>query len=137
MATNVESMWEERVNQRQRDRRFVNALWKEHRPLLKARKAALPKPTRPIPLDVVRLMRNVAKAFGLTLDDITCRSRNTYNVDARATVILLLRRQKWSSPEIAHFVQRDHSSVLHALYQMDVYWKRNPLVAETVERLEQ
>jgi hypothetical protein len=71
-----------------------------------------PKPKLPKNLD--ELMERVAGGFGLTVADLTGRSREAVVVRARTALIAILRERGNSFPTIGRLVGgRDHTTIVH------------------------
>lgn len=79
------------------------------------------------------VIRAVAEAFELTPADLTSPRRSLPHVLARQVVIRLLRDRTWanglprfSTPQIGRMINRDHTSVLHALQTFDAKSRAYP-----------
>jgi chromosomal replication initiation ATPase DnaA len=85
------------------------------------------------------LIRAVAFELGLTVDDITGKSRIMRNVEARAVVAKLLKERdvkRYSYPVIGRILgNRDHSTIINLLDKFDIYCRRNQDVWETYKKL--
>lgn len=98
-------------------------------------KAVPPEPVR-------RILADVAGALDITVEELTGRRRWPILVDARAVAIKLIRERvgpdgepKYSTPRIGAFLNRDHSTVLHALDNLDIYFRRSPEIKAVYEAL--
>ena len=73
----------------------------------------------PVTLPAVRkLIREVAARRGVALSTIVSRSHEPRAVAARAEVMLHLRMQGWSTPEIGRVFLMHHSNVLYSLKKL-------------------
>ncbi|WP_158610976.1 helix-turn-helix domain-containing protein [Aurantiacibacter spongiae] len=80
-----------------------------------------------VPLDP--LLSSVADTFGLSVDDIKSASRRAPAVSARAVIVRILREREISYAVIGRILGgRDHTTVIHAADNWDVYAKRDPRV---------
>lgn len=100
------------------------------------------RPGVAIPVSVRKIINSVCTAFELTPDDLFGRGRSMVCVVARSVTVRLIRDRKWSNglprhsfPRIAAFMKRDHSTVLHANRQFDVYCEQFPEAREIYERI--
>lgn len=57
----------------------------------------------------------IAEAHRLTLEDILGKSRHKYLVSVRRKCVVMLREKGYSTTEIGRIMQRDHSTIVHAL----------------------
>ena len=61
-------------------------------------------------------LRELADFYGLTVDDITGKSRRKHIIPARHHAMAMLRQRGWSYPEIGRKLGgRDHSTVIHGI----------------------
>lgn len=83
-----------------------------------------------------RVIESVARDFGMTSADILGKRRHNELVDARAVVAMTLKRWgRKSYPEIGRIMGgRDHSTVIHAVQNFDIYCRRNVTVSASYER---
>ena len=105
----------------------------------------VPVTDRPViepPGSIRRMMADVAKAFNLSLEELTGKDRGEVFVAARAVAYRLIRDRKtildtprFSAPQIASFFGREHSTILHSLDHFEDYAKRWPIVRETYDQL--
>ena len=64
----------------------------------------------------LEIMKAVAKAYGVTLEDLRSHSRIARLATARAVVCYLLYRYyNYSLKDVGRMVLRDHSSVMHSV----------------------
>ena len=71
----------------------------------------------------LELMREVAAAYGVTLDDIRSRSRVARLATARAVTCFLLNRcLNMSTNEVGKAIFRDHASVMHSCRQVEGFY---------------
>lgn len=61
------------------------------------------------------MLERVAAHYGLSLTEILEKDRHKHTVDARHVAMWIARQHKWSFPEIARQMERDHSTVIHAV----------------------
>jgi hypothetical protein len=108
------------------DRKNASGLCAEHR--IRIREAKLDTPTRALIAKVARLMKVKA-------EDVLSRSHETAPVEARCVVATVMRRRGQSLQLIGRRLGRDHSSIKHLIDNFPKYAARNPLVAETLEKL--
>lgn len=95
------------------------------------------RPRVKTPEAVREIIAKVAKAFGVTPDEIISRRRATLFVLARSTAIQLIRERKWASGEHRHtitqigcfFGNRDHSTICYAIDRFPDYLRYYPEVA--------
>ena len=74
----------------------------------------------PTALDI---MREVAEAYGVTLDALRSRSRIARLATARAVACYLLNRHlNMSTTEVGRSVFRDHTSVMHCCRQVEGFY---------------
>lgn len=66
-----------------------------------------------------RLVAAVADAFVVTPDQLRSDSREPHLVEARWVAAWLLSQEGLSSPAIGRLINRDHSTVLHAIKQVE------------------
>ena len=57
----------------------------------------------------------IAQPHGYTVEDILGKSRFKHLVSVRRLCILMLRERGYSTPEIGRLMNRDHSTIVHAL----------------------
>jgi chromosomal replication initiation ATPase DnaA len=69
--------------------------------------------SRPPPFSGVRILREVAKAHGLTVGHVTGPSKDQDSFKARAEIAFRLRQLGLSAPRIGAILNRDHTSVLY------------------------
>jgi chromosomal replication initiation ATPase DnaA len=67
------------------------------------------------PGEAMRRIREIVAAHQTTLEAIQGKGRAENIVMARWEVCIYLRSRHWSSPSIGAFLNKDHSTVLHAL----------------------
>lgn len=60
-------------------------------------------------------IEQVALWHGVPVSDVLSRKRDARTYAARRDVILHLHERNWSSKRIGRLLQRDHSTVLHAV----------------------
>lgn len=63
------------------------------------------------------LVEHVLELHQVDLEAIRAKTRDVDAVRARRHLCAELRRAGWSFPQIGRFVQRDHSTVMHAIAQ--------------------
>lgn len=91
------------------------------------------KPQRPrLGSDVIR---EVAKMFFITPEDITGTNRSQLYVEARCAVALILRDRGVSFPQIGRFMNRDHSTIINLFKNAEKRVHRNPLIVRALEEL--
>ena len=98
-----------------------------------------PKPAFAPPAPAMKVMQDVARHFGVTVEDLQSPSRREVYINARGAAIRLLRERSsvtYSYHRLAQiFGGRDHSTIVHAWRSFDVYAKRDPRVFEVYEKL--
>jgi len=57
----------------------------------------------------------IAEAHRLTVEDILSPKRHKYLVSVRRKCVYMLRDKGYSTTEIGRIMQRDHSTIVHAL----------------------
>lgn len=86
------------------------------------------QPLQPVPTKcrlrgeiVSAIIRNVATAYGLTLDEMKDNGKTTRRVNARFAAIYAIKARfpLMSLPQIASAMSRDHTSILNALRKVD------------------
>jgi chromosomal replication initiator protein len=72
------------------------------------------------PLDVEEVLREVAKFYKLSADDLKSPRRHKHLVRARQVAMCLARKLTGASfPEIGHHFKRDHSTVMAACEKIE------------------
>lgn len=75
---------------------------------------------RPTALEI---MKAVAEAYGITLEDLRSHSRIARLATARAVVCYLLYRYyNYSTMDVGRMVLRDHTSVMHYCRQVEGFY---------------
>lgn len=64
-------------------------------------------------------IENLAEGYGYTVADILGKSRFKRVVAVRRLCILMLREKGYSTTEIGRIMNRDHSTIVHALNKGD------------------
>lgn len=80
--------------------------------------------SRIVPVDEV--IARVAKAFGVSVSEITGHHRGPYSTQPRHVVMLLLREQGLSYPGIARLLGMDHTSVMHGIKSINRAMSSDP-----------
>jgi chromosomal replication initiation ATPase DnaA len=62
------------------------------------------------------LAMQVARRHGLSVEDMLSRRRYAHLAVARVDLYLALRGKGWSYPAIGRFVERDHTTIIAALW---------------------
>jgi len=57
----------------------------------------------------------IAQEHGYTVEDILGKSRTKHLVHVRRLCVLMLREKGYSTTEIGRVMDRDHSTIVHAL----------------------
>lgn len=71
----------------------------------------------------LEIMKDVAKSYGITIDDIRSKSRIARLATARAVTCYLLKRHlNMSTSEVGRKVFRDHTSVMHSCRLVEGYY---------------
>ena len=71
----------------------------------------------------LEIMREVAEAYGVTLDDLRSRSRIARLATARAVACYILNRcLNMSTTEVGRSVFRDHATVMHCCRQVEGFY---------------
>ena len=87
----------------------------------------------------MKVMQDVARHFGVTVEDLQSPSRREVYVNARGAAIRLLRERSsvtYSYHRLARiFGGRDHSTIVYAWRSFGVLVKRDPRVFEIYENL--
>lgn len=76
-----------------------------------------------------RLCHQIAKAMNIDYEGVIGKTRFRPYPDARAVVYMILRETnplRYTYPKIGQSFNRDHSTIIHACENFDVYCKRNP-----------
>jgi hypothetical protein len=68
---------------------------------------------------VDHLIRDVLDQHQVDLDQVRAKSREVRIVRARRHVCWVLRQAGWSFPRIGQFIERDHTTVMHAIRSYD------------------
>lgn len=85
---------------------------------------------------VKSLITSIAYEHGLSPADLAGSGRNALIFRPRAILIWVLRKTTdWSLPRIGLVVDRDHSSVLHAIRSVDRWRSEDPITAEHTDAL--
>lgn len=74
------------------------------------------------------LIAQVLKKHDTTWELITSQRRDRFLVNARREIVIWLRSQGWSYPQIGRLMNRDHASIMHLA--SDKRRKRNNLNAK-------
>jgi chromosomal replication initiation ATPase DnaA len=94
---------------------------------------ALAKKIEPLhPLLPRDMVGQVAQLFMMTPHELMA-GRLKRHIDARATVIQILKRRNLSLMHIGRVMKRDHSTIASALDKMEIYKARNPMVGHVLE----
>ena len=86
-----------------------------------------------------RVSEVVCRSFNVTISDIKDRSRRSYLVYPRHLIMYLSYKYcypRLSLPAVANRMNRDHTTVLHAVRRIQVLMVRNGGVKERVSELE-
>lgn len=82
-----------------------------------------------------RLINSVARDFEVTPEEMVGERRHKHLVLARSVVAVLLKRRGWSYPRIARAIGRnDHTTVINAVRQFDIYQSQDDRVSESYQR---
>lgn len=101
----------------------------------------LQRPESRLPEIIRVILSETAAEFEVSVDDLTGRSRAKYLCCARAVAYRLMRDRRkpngelYSMNQIAGFVRRDHTTIIHSLSQFENYCRAYPEVSEHYERL--
>ncbi|MBO9602565.1 MAG: hypothetical protein J7496_08665 [Novosphingobium sp.] len=76
------------------------------------------------------IISDIAAAFGLTADDICGPSRLAHISRVRQLIAALLVKRGNSTPKTGRWINRDHSTVLHAVRAMPTVMKHHPNIAK-------
>lgn len=74
---------------------------------------------------VDHLVRDVLDQHQVDLDQLRAKSRQVRIVRARRHLAWVLREAGWSFPRIGKFLDRDHSTVMHAVRQYEQLQRRD------------
>lgn len=121
---------ERRAKQEEAERQKLAAR-REYEELLSVQ-AALESTGKPVLAGEV--IRAVAAEFMITPAELIANNRQRIYVDARTAAIRIFRRRGNSYPQIGKRLKRDHSSIINLDNSFSIRAKRNPLIAEVVER---
>lgn len=98
---------------------------------------SIPKTSDTVPAEVRKIIAAVAERFDLTVEAMIGRGRSRHSVIARAVACRLIRERTWSNglprhtiQRIGQFLNRDHSSICHALDSFEIYTKHFPEALE-------
>lgn len=85
---------------------------------------------------VTRLAEMIAYEHGVPVETMLGGLRNDANVRPRFIYVWVLRQvSRYSLPQIAQIVSRDHSSVLHAVRRVDEWRKADDITREHTDAL--
>ena len=70
-------------------------------------------------INVAALLKEVCQEFRITHDRLISKQRSVRVVAARDIIIKCLRDDGWSYPEIGRLLNRDHSTIVHALKRIN------------------
>ncbi|WP_135210382.1 helix-turn-helix domain-containing protein [Vitreimonas flagellata] len=71
-------------------------------------------------------LRAIEREFGVSLEEMKSASRRRHIVRARWAAFRVLRMRGWSTPKIGALFNRDHTSVLYALGEIEAKQPRSP-----------
>jgi hypothetical protein len=101
-----------------------------------------PLANRTIPMAIRTIINGVAKGFDVTADELLGRNRHKHLVHARSVAVRLIRDRTWENGEPKHstitigrFLNRDHSTICHTLWNFEMYRRHVPLVGSVYEAL--
>jgi chromosomal replication initiation ATPase DnaA len=66
--------------------------------------------------DATKLAERIAESIGTTVKHLLSHSRYITLVQARKELYKILRSKNWSYPDIGRFANRDHTTIMAALY---------------------
>lgn len=66
--------------------------------------------------DATLLTERIAESIGTSAKHLLSRSRYITLVQARKELYRILRSKNWSYPDIGRFANRDHTTIISALY---------------------
>lgn len=90
---------------------------------------------QPTPLTVEKIIDEVARTFGATVEDIRSSKRSA-NISSARQVAMYVVREITQMPMVAigrEFGNRDHSTVVYAIQQVEKNIRRDPKTKATVE----
>lgn len=76
----------------------------------------------------------VAEVAMLPLEDILSRSRHKIVIRPRALIYHFAHEAGWTWSDISRVVKRDHSTIIHAVGQVEDWLKRDPLLQRLFQR---
>ena len=90
---------------------------------------------QPPPLTVEKIIDEVARTFGITSDDIRSSKRNSNISNARQIAIYAVREITDLSMNLIgeEFGNRDHSTIVYAIKQIEKNMTKDPKLKATVE----
>lgn len=88
------------------------------------------------PIKAEKLIRNVAKKYGVSVEDILGRRRVAEISNARHISIYLIRRAtELSLPSIGQIFDRDHSTIMSSISTVEKLIQKNPLLEAELKEL--
>ena len=83
-----------------------------------------------------RLLQRVARSLGIGVDRLLDKRRDRDTADKRHVAAWLLRRgHSMSYPALGRMLERDHTSVMHAVRRVEAERAMSPELAERLEEL--
>lgn len=85
---------------------------------------------------ITEVLHFVARATGISIEEITGRSRSKTNACARHVAAYVLREHRHMSyPEIGKVLDRDHTTVMHSIESMEERHLKDDHVRSIYERV--
>ncbi len=115
-------------------RAIVEAPRRPHSPFSATEPA--PPPIPPRDADPFKVLRVVAHAYGITVDDLTGRDRHKNTAEGRLVAYWLLRtRTQLSFPEIGRVLGKDHTSVISGVRKCVTRRETEPALRDFTDKL--
>ncbi len=96
--------------------------------IVKEKKVYAPQEKEVMLLNIEDECRRIAEMYGTTVEAVRSKNRSRRNVSARAHLCRYIRKNSnITLKEIATYLHRDHTSVMHLLYSTKQYCSMEPL----------
>lgn len=98
--------------------------------------ADLITPSEPVSVTVDKIIEQVSRHYGISVDDMKSKKRNASIAKARHTSIYMIRKlTDMSLPAIAKIFNRDHTTIMASLDKVEAEIKSNPTVDIEIKEL--
>lgn len=88
-----------------------------------------------VAVDISDTVARVCKHFGVTQAELTGPKRHAHLAQARHVLAWLLRERGFSFPAIGLCLQRDHTTIMHAVRKVDAERAKSEAVARVLDEM--